>query len=298
MDVMKKVYFSLIVLLFSSFSAFAQMGHSFSVNLGGGSQNLFYNKVEDLSAKTSYNAMLSLGYRFYFHENWGVGTDIGISLWQEKSAFDGMTCHESYDTQNNLPYEFRAYFTDWAEKQDVLAVGIPLLVSYKCAMASDWSFVTNFGPKLNIPVSVKYAASGVVETRGYYPAYNVEISNTPQHGFTKGTRDFTGKNQLKLYPSVYIDLGFARSFQTALLSNNKTYDLIGNLYLGLYLDCGYMPLGNSAQSNMYELGADGNITYHSILEQNAIKSAVPLSCGIKVGVSIMSRQYHIRWLWK
>lgn len=295
---MKRLYFSLAVLMFSCLSVSAQMGHSFSVNLGGGSQNLFYNKVDDLSAKTSYNAMLSLGYRFYFHENWGVGTDIGISLWQGKSVFNGTTSHDSYDTENNLPYEFRAYFTDWTEKQNVVAVSIPLLVSYKRAISSDWLFVTNFGPKLNIPVSVKYAAAGTVETKGYYPAYDVEIANTPQHGFGTETREFTGKNKLKPYPSVYIDLGFARSFQTVFSNLSQTYDLIGNLYVGLYLDCGYMPLGNSAQSSMYELAADGNITYYGILEQNTIKSAVPLSCGIKVGVSIMSRKYQMRWIWR
>ena len=199
-----------------------------------------------------------------------IGKIGGVGLGAHYGMCDlNLECQEffySYNTYDdeNENFEYRAYGRDLKEKQTIHVIEIPVY----CHLGfKNLSF--NIGPEIAVPISAKSKTnSGDVELTGYYPKYNVELTDLPNHGF--GKYDVIGK-QCVLDTKITwgINACFGYSFPL------KAFDL--NLGVGVkYMFGGYI---ETTKNYMCFPGDIKSLSY--IGEETGF-----LSCGISLGIGL------------
>jgi hypothetical protein len=258
------------MLLFGMGASQAQVKEQYlNINFGTGIHNLQYD-VQNGVQESKEGFTFNLGYNYFFNENWGVGTGIGIETFESRAILNFQTMKPSVDTDDES-FEFRTQYTDWTEKQNVLLLGIPLGIIYQIQLNENSKLQFNFGPKVSFNVGAKYEITkGSIETTGYYPQYNVVLFDLPQHNF-KTITEFP-KEDIKLNPSIsaFADLGgFYR------------LNLNTELYFGGYLNYGFNNLIDSKNNLLYQ--EDG--IYNGVFASDQTEKVIPVSYGIKLGLS-------------
>lgn len=200
----------------------------FSIALGGGIQGIHYSLQHgDASLKPGFQ--LGFGYMKNLRTRWGVRTGVEAGFYQSKATLNPNSQFTSNETDSeNSAFEYRIRANGYREEQKVWVVSIPLMLQFHPAFNTN-GFYAQLGIRLGIPVSKKYAASAdqLVAT-GYYPDFNVEITDLPVHGF--GTQNgWKGQGEYELKPdwSAAAEAGW----KFKLSANNS-------LYAGLYIDYG------------------------------------------------------------
>lgn len=133
---------------------------------------------------TKYGA----GIEYVFPINWNGGVGLGVHYGQEKRTLESgeffYKCNAVDDEGDNLSY--KAHARDGKEMQTINLIEIPVFYQYKAG-----NVFVNVGPELVIPMKAEYnTVSGQVALSGYYPKYNVELTDLPNHGF--GDYDVSG----------------------------------------------------------------------------------------------------------
>lgn len=269
---------------------YAQPGHYFHFDVGGGVQPAIVSGADNtMSSGAGYNGTLNFAYQCFLHYNWGIGIGAGFSAQQSNIKVSGMQSAMEYDADNALDYEYRVYYSNWSEQRQLCTVDIPVAVYYKKEGRGLWGFQMSAGPKLHIPVMSSYKAAGTIETRAYYPTLNVEIKDLPDHDFQSQHLNYNGKSNVSIYPSVFLEVGANRN-----LPNMGGYgtNLVGDLYFGAYIDCGFIP--NSGDATMLY---DVHRNYATVLGMESVDMLIPVSIGLKVGITLTSEKRNMMWIW-
>ena len=238
------------------------------LNVGGGSHNLTYD-ISDGTRKGALGYTANAGYSYFFSPHWGWQTGLGLRSVSAKSVLNYMSGTPSVDTDDDS-YEFRTYYTNWTEKQQLLLLDIPIGLQFKHALGRKMNVLATAGGKIDIPVCSDYKVeSGQIETKGYYSQWNAEVSNNARHGFTTFTDRVSGDLLLKTTYSVYADLGGLYPVSDKL-----------NLYMGGYINYGLTHLSNGGSKMVYQ--QDG--VYNGLFASNLIDHVKAVSFGVKVGL--------------
>jgi OOP family OmpA-OmpF porin len=116
---------------------------------------------------------------------------------------------------------------------------------------------------------------------GFYPDYNLEVSNLPQHGF--GTiNNWTASQTVALTPTAALSAATGLSFQ---LSRGT------RLYMGVYLDYGLSDLKGRSDSVplvTYSSANVDNVQANSVLKMPIAGQMTLLSFGLQVRISFGS----------
>lgn len=109
--------------------------------------------------------------------NIGIGAYYALSKYSLDSNEFFYSCNIVDD--ENEEFIYKAHGKDIKEKQTVHFVEIPIYYQLRIK-----SLFFNVGPKIAIPVKTEYSTiKGNVELTGFYPQYNVELTDLPNHGF-------------------------------------------------------------------------------------------------------------------
>ena len=267
---MKKLLFiSLLILEIGALQA-QEKSQSLYFNIGSGFHNLKYD-LQNGTHESSMGYAFNLGYNYYFSKNWGFGAGLGLESFNSKATLNYQTSKSSADTDGES-FEFRTQYTDWQEKQSILLLDIPLSFIYQKQINEQFQFQFSIGPKVSFAVQSNYkTAGGTIETTGYYPQYNVVLSDLPQHNFT--TLTSFPKNDTSLNPviSAYSNLG-------GLYKLNNSMDL----YAGVYIDYGLSNMIDAQNKSLYQ--EDG--VYNGIFSSDLTKNVKQFSFGFKIGINL------------
>jgi len=271
----------------ASASAYGQRRNSFqyvSADFGGGLHSIQYSP-NDGGHKMGAGITFNLGYRYFLSNNWAISSGIGISTYSAKTTYNSdkpednrnYEITQSYDSINDLDYEFRTYFNGFEEKQKAMILEIPIQAYYEQVIPQTrFEVFGKAGFKIGIPVSSKYKLmKGSYETRGYYPFLGHEIYSTVDSVYIHGFGTYEAEKQsgkMKLNPinlSIVIEGG-------ANYRINKMIRLNASLYFGYCL------------TNLHKDSTDPVLTkeykYNGTLQSNQIDRASLLSLGMKAGV--------------
>lgn len=246
-----------------------EKGHYYYINGGTGFHNLLYN-LENGTQEGKAGYTFNVGYNYFFSNNWGIGTGIGIRNFTSTSTLNYIASHPSVDTDGES-YEFRTYYKGWKEQQKLTSLDIPLGISYQAKIYGRWKMTASAGGKISFPVTDKYhTEGGEIETRGYYSKYNVELYGMKQHGFSTYTSFPNGNMNTKAFYSAFIDFG-------GLYVLTKNLDL----YIGFYFDYGINNAIDAKNNELYQQ----NGTYNGLFSSNQLNKVSPVSYGIKLGLN-------------
>lgn len=293
--------------------------HYISVGFGLGPSGLNYT-LKGLysggvrSLRLGGNALV--GYSYFFHKNWGVGTGIGVAHFRtigkyENGFSDNELINLGYQVDDDnisggpTDYELRVRLGNWQERQTATYLEIPLLLQFqhKFGLKQKFGLYFNIGAKLQIPLGSKYevldgdyASDERLNVSGFYdePA-NMDVGAPgnqylPYHGFgsihnPNEALDWNDKMKLKMSVAGTAEFGF-------LFAVARRVDLS----LGAYIDCGFnnVKKGDSkalieAPEGSYLDGNDyigKNIVYNGMINSDRVEKARLFSYGGKIGVRI------------
>ena len=244
-----------------------EAGSYLHFNVGGGLNNLAY-KIQDGTQKGQAGFTLNAAYSYFFNPQWGIQTGVGLQSFGSISTYNFLSSSPEVDTDGDS-YLFKTKYTNWQEKQQALYVEIPVMAQYRHFFNQKWGLMASAGAKIALPLNAGYkSAGGDITTTGYYPQWNVELNNLPQHGFSTVT-DFKGNLSLKPAVIVIAELGGLYKLSPCM-----------DLYVGGYFNYGLNNTITPDTKTIYQ--KDG--TYNGMFASNQVANVLPVSVGLKVGV--------------
>jgi OOP family OmpA-OmpF porin len=263
-----------------SFALIILQGYSqeLGIELDGGLQGMRY-VIQGGQTKLLPGGSLGLNYTFKLGGQWGLLTGITGGLYRTQVTLqDGHTF--SYDEVDDAgsAFQYNLKFTGYKETQQFFAASIPLLLQYHTVgPGKQWYF--NGGGKIFIPfnTNVKISAQQV-SLSGYYPDFNIAVSNLPQHGF--GTiNGWKGNSTPDLKPAAALSAAGGVIFRISPTTR---------LYTGLYVDFGLTGLNRKNDSMplaTYNSSDVNRVEANSVLNMENASQATLLSFGLQVRLS-------------
>jgi hypothetical protein len=156
------------------------------------------NSISDVntSKKGSFTGLLEIGY--FFSENFGLSSGLGFcSISTSLTLKSYQNKYTTTDTESES-YERRITGSDIKETQKIGFLRVPVILIMRLPVSRTTGIFIQPGINLAIPLTKSYSNSGIFSFDGYYPAYNVLLSNLPVYGFPNNKSIASdGKLQLK-----------------------------------------------------------------------------------------------------
>ena len=264
----------------------ADQGSSLQFYLAGGYSSMGYSLRGGQNLGHA-GGEVSARYAYFFTPEWGLGIGVDFATYGSRAKlkttlqWDGQT-----DTEGE-PYDHRAVTHNWQEEQRTFMVSIPLTAQYQHRFNDQVGIFAAIGAFVGMPVLSNYhLVSGAVEHRGYYPQWNLELYDLPDHDYyTERIGPDFPKTQHKLSlkqlaAGVKADLG-------VIIPLTRQLDLFAGVYASVVC--------NDMQSKQHDLGwQQAGLTgyqqhafmpeYEGLANSSHAKGLRPWGVGIKVGV--------------
>ncbi|PKD19486.1 hypothetical protein APR41_16125 [Salegentibacter salinarum] len=216
-----------LALISASTPALAQSNNEVSFYLQGSFSELGY---EALGQKSKLENGFGLGakYAYYFSENWSLGT--GAEFQYMEGSIFVPAIQGAFMTQDAEAdaFEFRYQADNFSENQKVYFLNIPLQIQYESLGLT--RFYAAAGVKVGLGLASEYNTYATsLETSGYYPQYDVELTDPEFAGFGEFGAVNNAKSELDLKTNFVAHLESGVKF---MLENRQS------LYMGIFLDYG------------------------------------------------------------
>jgi len=275
----------LLVLLQVSGSAFGQTKNELSLYLQGSFIKLDYEVLEQKSEMEN-GFGIGIRYAYYLNKNWSLATGAGLQYLRGSVSLP--TIEGAYDSQDREgeAFEFRYRAAGIREEQQAYLLDIPLQVQYETG--GRIRYYAAAGIKAGIILDSEYDHQvGSLETSGYYPQYDVELTGPQFAGFGQFGRIKRSGVKLDLETNFVLHL---ENGVKVMLENEKTF------YMGLFLDCGLkniQPEGPDALYIPYNPQDPAGFHPASVLASRAETGSNPLTeevrtlaFGLKIGYGL------------
>nr|WP_319997586.1 outer membrane beta-barrel protein [uncultured Draconibacterium sp.] len=202
-------YIAIAILCLTAFTSNAQ-DKKIQLEIGGGyGLSSLSGKVENGSITPGMGYQLSFNGKYFFTSNLGVGIGAGYSAYSSKAELTTYSANIPSVDDENESFEYRIAASEINEEQKLSALEIPVFLAYRKSLSEKLGLNGSLGLKISLPLSATYECTqGTIETRGYYPAYNAELYNIPNHGFEKVENiNYSGDLSTQMAYSLFANAG-------------------------------------------------------------------------------------------
>jgi OmpA-OmpF porin, OOP family len=250
-----------------------------SIELDGGLQGAQY-RLQDGATRLLPGGSLGLLYCFPVKGRWSLLTGITGGVYRMEARFpDGSVFSDYQVDDEGSAFQYNMKTTGYKETQRFFVGGIPLLLQYHSTGAGRQWYI-NGGGKVLFPsgVSSKVSANQL-SLSGYYPDYNIVVSNLPQHGF--GTLDnWNAHASAELRPAAALSAATGMSF---ILAGGKRF------YAGVYIEYGLTGLKGKSDSMplvTYNPTGVSGLDANGVLNMQNAGRMISLSFGLQVRLDL------------
>ena len=198
---MKRVTLIIFLIITTiSTAVYAQKGHYFSANIGGGIHDIRYT-LGDYGNKTAgWGFRGGLGWQWMFSEHFGMGlgADFNTLKTTGKLAFAESTPNLS-DNENGLNFTSNVTYNNLKEVGNMQVADIPLSLYYQAMLSERLRLLVGVNGFYSAVLSQKYKTKGGdIAVGKYFPDYNLDYSGLDdrEHG-VYSVSDFSGDMKLK-----------------------------------------------------------------------------------------------------
>jgi hypothetical protein len=220
------------------------------------------------NVKPALGYQFAIDWRYFFSPKWGIGLGAGYAANASNGNLDSYSLKTPSTDDTGESFEYRLTASGIKEKLKLNAVEIPVYLAYRKKVSKKLGLQGSLGFKVSLPVSATYQATeGTIETKGYYPAYDAEFSNMPNHGFEKIDKiNYSGDLTTQMAYSIFCGFGVS-----------KPLGKVG-LTIGVY--------GSYGLSSVLQPGNNQLFTYPLIYNSltNLSEKTNMVSGGLKIGV--------------
>ncbi|TDN82738.1 outer membrane protein with beta-barrel domain [Salegentibacter sp. 24] len=216
-----------LVLISVSTQALAQSSNEVSFYMQGSFSQLSYEALGN-NSEMGNGFGVGAKYAYYLSDNWSLGT--GAEFQYMEGSIFLPNVQGAYMTQDSEAeeFEFRYQADNLSENQEVYFFNIPLHIQYESLGMT--RFYAAAGIKAGLVLDSKYTSRTTsLETSGYYPQYDVELTDPEFAGFGEFGAVINSESELNLKTNFIAHL---ESGIKLMLENSQS------LYMGLFLDYG------------------------------------------------------------
>ncbi len=242
------------------------------IEVNGGLQGTQY-QLQNGQNKQLPGGSLGLSYIFRLSSRWGLHTGITGGFYRTQAALpDGVVFTSDQVDDAGSAFQYQVKAGGYKETQRFLAASIPLLLQYHTTGSTQWYI--EGGGKVFVPFHTSIQVSAQqLSLSGYYPDFNLNVSNLPQHGF--GTlHGWKSSTTSELKPAAALSAATGLGFR---LSPGA------RLYTGLYVDYGLTDL-NDKNGTMplvtYSSTGINGVRANSVVNMQNAGQVVLLSFGL------------------
>ena len=257
-----------------------------SINLGLGVSG-FQTQPTRGSESQSWTTTLGAGYHLFFNPKWGIGTGLGIAVYNGGISIPDYGKNQlTYNQLTNDVLDFQVYVPNYRETQQAMMATIPLMLQYQSVGKT--IFYGAVGAKAGIPLFAKARQKGIISTAGWYENLQVMYENMPDYGFVL-EQPFP-----KEKADIDLNVAFMASAEVGikrLLVNRM------NLYLGLYFDYGLNDIlkrqpdaGGSPNLVVYQPDTPAIFAYNTAVNSFA-KQVKPFAVGFTARLTVAKRTW-------
>ncbi|MBO7597234.1 MAG: OmpA family protein [Bacteroidales bacterium] len=197
---MKRVIILFFIITTISTVAYAQKGHYFSANLGGGRHDIQYTLGNNGDKTAGLGFRGGLGWQWMFSEHFGVGlgADFNTLTISGKLAFAESTPNLT-DNENGLNFTSNVSYNNLKEVDNMHVADIPLSLYYQAMLSERLRLLVGLNGFYTAVLSQKYKTKGGdIAVGKYFPDYNLDYSGLDdrEHG-VYSVSDFSGDMKLK-----------------------------------------------------------------------------------------------------
>lgn len=250
-----------------------------NIELDGGLQGTHYT-LPNGQVQSQPGGSLGLGYSYRLSGTVDLLTGVTGGIYRTKATLHDGVISSNYQVDDlGSAFQYNVKATGYKESQRFYAVSVPLLLQYHTQdPLVQWYF--DAGGKVLVPFgSSTQVSAGQLALSGYYPDFNIEVTNLPQHGF--GTvSGWKASTTTQLKPSVALSAATGVSFNLAPQTR---------LYAGIYGDYGLTGMakksGNAPPLVSYDPSGVRGVQAGSVLNQSTTGKVSLLSFGLQVRLS-------------
>lgn len=264
--------FFVSILTFLCVPASAQFaGNYFDVNVSGGVQTPSYSPLNSgISHTSGIGGGVSIGYKHFFNDNFGIGTGFGVSFYNAYGKCQFVDRDSIMDASWEKIADVTTSYMQWTEKQKFAQLEIPIGAYYQREIGYRMSFQAGGGLLLGFPVGARYYITEGSIQQSFVHSVNPD---KVEHATTiNGDEDCAGdleRNKATL--GFFIDLGIHKwtkkgvGFYSGLFARYTVSDVL-------------VPQTQSVTSP--------NGVYNGVLASNQVTDVNLLAIGLKFGCSL------------
>lgn len=180
---MKRIILIITIILLPVATVFAQyVKHEFRIEAGGGISSL--QTASDFGdSKIRFGGLAGINYNYFFSPNWGVGIGVEAALYNGRFSADKFSANIPAMDMDDETFDFRYTLNDYEDKQQMVALQIPLMVQYQ-TNGNKTKFYAAAGGKFALPISEKSKSSAEkLVTSGYYEENDLLLTSPYFAGF-------------------------------------------------------------------------------------------------------------------
>jgi outer membrane protein OmpA-like peptidoglycan-associated protein len=252
-----------------------------TIELDGGLQGMQY-PLSGGSVKLLPGGSLGLLYTIRLKGPLDLITGITGGVYRTQASLPNGTVFTNYQVDDEgSAFQYNMKAAGYKETQRFIAAGVPLLVQYQSTGAGTRWYL-NAGGKIFFPSAASTQISAQQLTlSGYYPDYNINVSNLPQHGFgVLNNWKSTASTVLKPAAALSASTGFSFGLSGGM-----------RLSIGLFVDYGLTALKNKSDSMplvTYSPNGVSSIKGSSVLNMPGAGSAKLLAFGVQLRLTLGS----------
>ncbi|HET6255313.1 MAG TPA: OmpA family protein [Puia sp.] len=250
-----------------------------SVEVNGGLQGTRYS-LHNGATQLLPGGSLGLLYTFQLRDRWSLLAGITGGIYRTQATLSDGAVFSNYQVDDvGSAFQYNMKVEGYKETQRFFAAGIPVMLQYYTPGAGrQWYF--NAGGKLLFPTSAQTNISArQLNLSGYYPDYNVVVSDLPQHGLgTLNGLKASATNKLKPAAALSAGAGLILTLPRGM-----------HIYAGLYVDYGITDLKGKSDSLplvSYSPSGLNGVKANGVLNMANAGPMKLLSVGLQVRLSL------------
>jgi len=297
----------LYIMLILSGTIVAQEKTSYLTVSGNLGSSVLKYDIHDGKRGSKMGYGFHLGYSYFFDQNWGVSTGIGLSHYKasgklygniipDEGTSLGMQVDDDDISGDPKDYELRYRLGQLKEEQTSFMLEIPIMGQYQTRFGDEqrWGAYGGLGIKIQIPINAKFKVKeGQLNVSGYYPHSEIDkgapgLPPVDQHGF--GTVSDISKT-LGWKDDIDLKVGIAGSAELGgMVDLGNDFDLM----LGAYIDYGFNDIRKHKNEPLikapaaYIPAANGQVgrglIYEGLINTDKTGKVKLLSFGVKMAL--------------
>src|ERR1700733_11842177 len=180
------------------------------IELNGGLQGMRY-QLQNGQNKQLPGGSLGLSHIFRLSSRWGLRTGVVGGIYRTQATLqDGVVFTSDQVDDAGSAFQYNVKTEGYKEAQRFFVTSIPLLLQYHTAGSTQWYLEA--GGKVLVPFNTSIQVSAQqLSLSGYYPDFNLDVSNLPQHGFG-ALNNWKGSTTSDLKPAAALSAATGLSF--------------------------------------------------------------------------------------